>query len=165
MLKSRFVILLCAIFLNACSMPTLSPDSEPAPTIPPTSRSTSTPVSNSSINCNRMLVGGQYPKIPTLNSTDLYRCRPEARTTINTIKRNGPFTYDQDDTVFSNREGYLPPMSRGSYHEYTVITPGASTRGARRVITQGDPNRRPSQYKIVYYTDDHYDSFWQVVER
>ncbi|MCC7449049.1 MAG: ribonuclease [Anaerolineae bacterium] len=151
-------------------MPTLSPDNEPAPTvrataIPTTARRTLVPTSNPSINCNRTLVGGHYPKIPTLNITDLYRCRPEARTTINMIKRDGPFTYDQDDAVFANREGYLPSMPRASYREYTVVTPGASTRGTRRMITQGDPNRRPSKYTILYYTDDHYDSFWQVVER
>ncbi len=169
MLKSRFVVLLCVVVLSACSMPDLSPDNEPVPTtgrvtaIPTTPRST--PATNTSINCNQTLVGGKYPKIPTLNINDLYRCRPEARTTITTIKRDGPFTYDQDDTVFTNREGFLPPMPRGSYHEYTVITPNASTRGTRRVITQGDPNRRPSKYTAMYYTDDHYDSFWQVVER
>ena len=36
--------------------------------------------------------------------------------------------------VFGNREGHLPAKPRGYYHEYTVETPGASDRGARRLI-------------------------------
>ena len=40
--------------------------------------------------------------------------------------------------------------------EYTVITPGSSDRGARRIIA-GEAGER-------YYTDDHYDSFYVVVE-
>ncbi|MBR7551253.1 hypothetical protein KC220_22185, partial [Mycobacterium tuberculosis] len=37
--------------------------------------------------------------------------------------------------------------------EYTVDTPGAPTRGTRRIVTGGDP---PEAW---YYTDDHYASF------
>ena len=37
--------------------------------------------------------------------------------------------------------------------EYTVETPGAATRGARRIITGGNPP------VVYYYTDDHYRSF------
>jgi hypothetical protein len=42
---------------------------------------------------------------------------------------------------------------RGYYREYTVDTPGARTRGTRRIVTGGDP---PEAW---YYTDDHYESF------
>ncbi|MEU0649021.1 ribonuclease domain-containing protein [Streptomyces umbrinus] len=41
---------------------------------------------------------------------------------------------------------------RQNYHEYTVITPGSSTRGARRIVTG---NRTQEDY----YTSDHYASF------
>ena len=78
---------------------------------------------------------------------------PEARTTLAAIARGGPFTHRQDGVVFGNYEGLLPQQPRGYYHEYTVETPGADTRGARRIITGGTP---PSVY---YYTDDHYRSF------
>jgi ribonuclease T1 len=69
------------------------------------------------------------------------------------IERGGPFPYRQDGSVFQNREGLLPEEARGYYHEYTVPTPGARDRGARRIIAGGTP---PS---VWYYTDDHYKSF------
>lgn len=77
----------------------------------------------------------------------------EARRTIALVQRGGPFPYRQDGGVFGNREGHLPRQSRGWYREYTVDTPGLGHRGARRIITGGQPPRE------WYYTDDHYDSF------
>jgi guanyl-specific ribonuclease Sa len=78
---------------------------------------------------------------------------PEARETIALVQRDGPFPHRQDGGVFGNREGRLPRKPRGWYREYTVETPGLRHRGARRIVTGGDP---PSEW---YYTDDHYDSF------
>lgn len=78
---------------------------------------------------------------------------PEARTTLNLIAAGGPFVHRQDGVVFGNYEGRLPSQPRGYYHEYTVTTPGAGNRGARRIITGGTP---PAVY---YYTSDHYESF------
>ena len=77
----------------------------------------------------------------------------EARHTLTLIARGGPFPHPQDGSVFGNREKRLPAKPRGYYREYTVDTPGLSHRGARRIITGGQP---PEMY---YYTDDHYDSF------
>jgi len=77
----------------------------------------------------------------------------EARHTIVLIQRGGPFPYDQDGSVFSNREGHLPARPRGYYREYTVDTPGLSHRGTRRIVTGGEP------VEAWYYSDDHYDSF------
>ncbi len=59
----------------------------------------------------------------------------------------------RDGSVFGNRERRLPAREHGYYHEYTVPTPGLSHRGARRIVTGGDPPRE------WYYTGDHYDSF------
>ena len=78
---------------------------------------------------------------------------PQARDTLALIARGGPFPHSQDGVVFGNYEHLLPEQPRGYYHEYTVETPGASTRGARRIITGGAPA------VIYYYTDDHYRSF------
>jgi len=78
---------------------------------------------------------------------------PEAVETLDLIARGGPFPYRQDGVVFQNRERLLPDAPRGTYHEYTVRTPGARDRGARRIITGGTP---PVAY---WYTDDHYRSF------
>jgi guanyl-specific ribonuclease Sa len=77
----------------------------------------------------------------------------EALDTLALVEAGGPFPYRQDGATFQNREHRLPERRRGYYREYTVETPGASDRGARRIIAGGDP---PSEF---FYTDDHYDSF------
>ncbi|MFI5807067.1 ribonuclease domain-containing protein [Streptomyces sp. NPDC051561] len=77
---------------------------------------------------------------------------PQAHDTLGLIEKGGPFPYEQDGTVFKNREGILPSQTNGYYHEYTVVTPGAPTRGARRIVT-GDKAQED------YYTGDHYKSF------
>jgi ribonuclease T1 len=78
---------------------------------------------------------------------------PEAHAVLTRIAHGGPFEYRQDGSVFQNRERRLPTQPRGYYHEYTVETPGSRDRGARRIITGGEP---PREY---WYTDDHYRSF------
>ncbi len=78
---------------------------------------------------------------------------PEARATIELIQRGGPYPHRQDGSVFGNRESHLPAMPRGHYREYTVATPGLDHRGARRIVTGGEPPR------TWYYSDDHYASF------
>ena len=77
----------------------------------------------------------------------------EAHATIALILRGGPYPHRQDGSVFGNREGHLPRQPPGWYREYTVDTPGLDHRGARRIVTGGQPPRE------WYYTDDHYDSF------
>jgi ribonuclease T1 len=80
----------------------------------------------------------------------------EARETLNLIRQGGPFPYAKDGAVFGNREGLLPQKPRGYYHEYTVNTPGARDRGARRIISGAGGE--------LYYTDDHYRSFRRIRE-
>ncbi|WP_256640175.1 ribonuclease domain-containing protein [Streptomyces murinus] len=77
---------------------------------------------------------------------------PQADDTLDLIAKGGPYPYSQDGTVFSNREGVLPSQSSGYYHEYTVVTPGAPTRGTRRIVT-GERSQED------YYTSDHYQTF------
>lgn len=80
----------------------------------------------------------------------------EARATLELIRAGGPFPYPQDGRVFANREARLPPKNRGYYKEYTVRSPGARDRGARRIVagSRGE----------YYYTDDHYRSFRRILE-
>jgi ribonuclease T1 len=80
---------------------------------------------------------------------------PEARQTLTLIQKNGPFPYQRDGAVFGNREGLLVKRERGYYREYTVQTPGARDRGARRIVA--------GQGGEYYYTDDHYRSFRRIV--
>ena len=77
----------------------------------------------------------------------------EARDTIALIQHGGPFPHRQDGSVFGNREQRLPQRPRGYYREYTVRTPDLGHRGARRIVTGGDPP------EVWYYTDDHYETF------
>jgi len=78
---------------------------------------------------------------------------PEAIVTLELIERGGPYPYRRDGTIFQNRERLLPDRPRGYYREFTVETPGSPNRGARRIVTGGDPP------EVYYYTDDHYRSF------
>lgn len=81
---------------------------------------------------------------------------PEALDTLALIERGGPFPYRKDGTTFQNRERLLPARPAGYYREYTVPTPGSDDRGARRIITGGDPP------EVFYYTADHYRSFRRI---
>ena len=84
----------------------------------------------------------------------------QATDTVNLIKKGGPFPYPKNDgVVFTNREGILPAESASYYHEYTVITPGASNRATRRIVTGGTPLTSPP---VWYYTGDHYSSFCKI---
>ncbi len=81
----------------------------------------------------------------------------EARETLRAIKQGGPFAFPRDGVVFNNYEQVLPKRQRGYYHEYTVITPGASNRGARRIVCGPLPE--------CYYTADHYQTFKRIREQ
>jgi ribonuclease T1 len=84
----------------------------------------------------------------------------EAQTTLMLIKQGGPFPYAKDGVIFGNYEGALPRQRRGYYHEYTVKTPRARNRGARRIIAGGNP-QSSGEY---YYTDNHYQTFRRIQE-
>ena len=79
---------------------------------------------------------------------------PQARQVLRLVDAGGPFPYSQDGTVFGNVERLLPVHPRGWYREYTVPTPGAGDRGARRIVAGRDGAR--------YYTADHYESFARI---
>jgi len=102
-------------------------------------------------------VGARNTDAPAGMPTVALATLPEqAQTTFRLILGGGPFPYDKDGSVFGNREQRLPLASKGHYREYTVKTPGASNRGARRIVCGGKP---PNQPEACFYTDDHYASF------
>ena len=84
----------------------------------------------------------------------------QGRKTYALIHEGGPFPYDKDGSVFGNREKILPAKKRGYYREYTVRTPGARNRGARRIVCGG----KPQVPDACYYTSDHYSSFREIVQ-
>lgn len=91
--------------------------------------------------------------LPTIAAATL---PPEGQATLQLIKKGGPFPYRKDGSIFGNRERNLPRQARGYYKEYTVKTPGAHDRGARRIIA-GETDE-------YYYTSDHYNTFQRIVE-
>lgn len=54
-------------------------------------------------------------------------------------------------TYFGNYEGALPVKKGREYHECDIGTMGKSSRGAKRIVFSNDG--------LIYYTEDHYDSF------
>ena len=52
---------------------------------------------------------------------------------------------------FGNREGLLPTAKGRQYYECDIDTDGRDSRGARRIVFSNDG--------LIYYTDDHYESF------
>ncbi|MGI8895199.1 MAG: ribonuclease domain-containing protein [Casimicrobiaceae bacterium] len=96
-------------------------------------------------------------ELPEISAAELPR---EGRDTLDRIKANGRFRHERDGAVFGNRERILPPHPRGYYREYTVRTPGAKNRGARRIVCGG---RTPAP-ATCFYSDDHYQSFSRIRE-
>lgn len=79
--------------------------------------------------------------------------RAEIRNTFARIA-SGERRYGQDGVTFQNRERRLPEEPDGYYREYTVETPGAPTRGARRLIL--------GRSGEAYYSADHYRNFIKI---
>lgn len=103
-----------------------------------------------------LAVAAQAFAFSGIGETRISALPPEARDTIVLIRKGGPFPYDRDGVVFSNRQLILPSRERNWYSEYTVRTPGASDRGARRIVAGRDGT--------LYYTHDHYRSFKRILE-
>ena len=99
---------------------------------------------------------GYYSDETVSDTVSVSRLSLEARDTFGLIKKGGPFPFPRDGIVFSNREHRLPKRPRGYYHEYTVKTPGARNRGARRIICGAFPE--------CYLTEDHYQTFKRIKE-
>lgn len=54
-------------------------------------------------------------------------------------------------SYFGNYEGLLPEKDGRKYTECDIDTLGAKSRGAKRIVFSNDG--------LIYYTDDHYESF------
>lgn len=106
-------------------------------------------------------MNGRTPPIANVKLADL---PPEAHTTLALIHQGGPFPFRRDGITFENREYRLPRQAKGYYHEYTVATPGAGNRGARRLIAGEGTKQDVRTSGEYYYSDDHYRTFSRVVE-
>lgn len=144
---------------SAAVTATATPSPARAPKRKATATPTQTPARKATVTPTRASIGRAtvtpavaLSGLPTIAYD---RLPAQARETIALIQRGGPFPYRQDGAVFQNRERLLPGKPNGYYHEYTVVTPGSPDRGARRIVTGANGE--------LYYTDDHYDSFKQVI--
>ena len=99
--------------------------------------------------------GNSSPRPSVTQTSPVSSLPAQVTQTVALIERGGPFPYPHSDgVVFHNNEQVLPREPDGYYREYTVPTPGAADRGARRLITGKDGE--------FYYTPDHYESFVKV---
>ncbi len=55
---------------------------------------------------------------------------------------------------FGNREGLLPKANGRTWTECDIDTLGEDSRGAKRIVYSNDG--------LIYYTDDHYESFQRL---
>jgi len=99
---------------------------------------------------------GDVPGKPAMQEIAAAELPAEARRTVALIRKGGPFPYERDGAAFGNFEKRLPVKGRGYYQEFTVRTPGAKSRGARRIVA--------GKGGELYYTDDHYQSFKRIKE-
>lgn len=110
--------------------------------------------------------GGFYPVVEDQNRVNAMN------DLLGKIYRHEQLPFSHDGIVFQNKEGRLPRMPYGYYHEYTLLPPGQnpptvtiggtaypigpkqSKRGAERLIIGGG--------QVIYYTPDHYRNFIQL---
>jgi ribonuclease T1 len=101
---------------------------------------------------------------PPLREVRVDDLPPEARETLALVRKGGPFPYSKDGATFGNFERHLPSKARGYYREYTVRTPGAKDRGARRIVAGAGASGDVRNSGEYYYTEDHYRSFKRIRE-
>ncbi len=123
--------------------------------------------------CRRLILGawlaclasGAWGLAPGTAQVTLSQLPPEARQTLALIKRGGPFPHARKDgSTFGNFEKRLPAKPRGYYREYTVPTPGAKNRGARRIVAGEGSSRDVRNSGEYWYTADHYQTFSRIRE-
>jgi ribonuclease T1 len=98
---------------------------------------------------------GTLARVTDLPAVTVEELPVEGRDTLELIIDGGPFPYERDGATFQNREGLLPEQPPGYYREFTVPTPGEDDRGARRFVV--------GQNGEFFYTEDHYESFRELV--
>ena len=151
-LLPRVFLCLCLLFVVGCAQTNVGAGSKLIiPTQPPPANANARPTAPTRPTSQPTVAVNSG--LPTIAVKDL---PPEARKTLALIAQGGPFPYNRDGVVYQNRERILPKQETGYYHEYTVPTPGASDRGARRIIA--------GQRGEMYYTADHYQSFAEVIQ-
>jgi len=101
-------------------------------------------------------IGKSVAKMTKILSKDLPH---EAHETLKAIKKGSPYPFSKDGTEFKNFEKRLPIKESTYYQEFTVPTlvptPNVTDRGAKRIVVGKNGE--------IYYTDDHYQTFTEVI--
>lgn len=164
-MKKRFLcLLLAAALLSLCacapSDPALTP--VPSPSAPPSETSSPAPSAPSGKeNTPSLEADGTYDSKEEValylytygELPDNYITKDEARDLGwegGSVEDYAPGMCIGGDR-FSNREGLLPREKGRTYTECDIDTLGETTRGSKRLVYSNDG--------LIYYTDDHYESF------
>jgi len=131
-----YLVIAAAVALTTAYLQQRTRTAQPAPPAPGPARTSARPAPPSAT-------------VPTEEQAAVQR-------TLELIAQGGPFPYPKDGVTFQNREHKLPERPSGYYREYTVPTPGASNRGARRIVRGRDGD--------TWYTNDHYRTFVRIDE-
>lgn len=91
-------------------------------------------------------------KITKITAKDLPH---EADDMLKGIEKGQPYPFPKDGTEFMNYERLLPIKESNYYMEFTVPTPNVTKRGAKRIVA--------GKSGEIYYTDDHYQTFKEVI--
>lgn len=95
--------------------------------------------------------------------TTVYTGSMNVKVTLDRVRANSPLPEKDDGSVFTNSERKLPVKSSGYYREF-VHWPATST-GSKLYgsVTFPGPMRIVlGQNGEVYFTGDHYSTFWAV---
>lgn len=136
--------------------PTSEPTKKPVPTEKPTATSTPTATPELAIDEDGWYYSKDevalylytYGELP-----DNFITKSEARDlgwtggTVENYKEGAAIGGDK----FGNREGLLPKKNGRQYYECDIDTKGKGSRGTKRIVFSNDG--------LIYYTDDHYESF------
>ena len=136
--------------------PSPSPTNTPTPSPTPTNTPTPTPTSTPAIAEDGWFYDAEnvalyihtYGHLP-----ENYITKSEANALgwrSGSVERVAP-GYAIGGDNFQNREGLLPKAEGRQYYECDIDTDGGRSRGTKRIVFSNDG--------LVYYTNDHYQSF------
>lgn len=96
-------------------------------------------------------------QIRTLEGEIFYKGEIDLTDTLARIAAGKRLRYNNDGSVFQNRERRLPQKPSGYYHEWVHETKGLSGPGPQRIIT--------GENGEIYYTANHYRTFQNITPK
>ena len=138
--------------------PTLPPQTDPPETVLPPQTDPPETVQPTGASGITVTKNGTYTdKDHVALYIHTYGCLPSNYITKNRADSMGNWRaqgYYIGGDKFGNREGLLPKKSGRQYYECDISYASSSNRGAKRIVYSNDG--------LIYYTDDHYESFTRL---